>query len=324
MKVTILGWYGHGNLGDEAMLEGLQYLFNSFFGPCEFTVFTDYETATVPRISEKVNESDLLVLGGGELINRNRLFLNMPRWERVITIPKVIVGCGVNVPKYEMLEDHVKESVRSFRFLGLRDDQSCMILREDQDLASKVHLSLDPSIILASKYGFSWKPQENKAAIIPTDRQHNRFDEGIQITNIVENTKFELKKQLREDEIKQITLLAFGGEDNDDMESCRKLAEYFAGDFHVSIIKPTMAKEALKILSVCSKVYSYRLHSMLLAYSMGVPFTCYGYHWKVKRVYNTIIDLTPKTALDIISKAWSSLKEILENDNCRLHDLVRS
>jgi len=324
MKVAILGWYGHGNLGDEAMLEGLQYLFNKFFGPCEFTVFTDYEIATVPRISEKVNESDLLVLGGGELINRDRLFLNMRRWDHFVTIPKIIVGCGVNAPDYNALQDHVKESLRSFRFLGLRDDQSCMILREDQDLASKVYLSLDPSIILASEYGFSWKPEENKAGIIPTDRQHNRFDEGIQITDIVENTKFELKKQLQEDQIKEVTLFAFGGDDNDDMESCRKLAAYLTEDFHVSIIKPSTTREALKILSVCSKVYSYRLHGMLLAYSMGVPFTCYGYHWKVKRVYNTIIELTPKTALDMISEASSSLKEILENDNCRLHDLVRS
>ena len=94
MNITILGWYGHRNIGDEAMLEGLHILLNRFFGKPEIKVMSD-NSEQVPEFNVKeINEGDLLILGGGELINRDRIFIDMPGWEQKIKIPKNCYLCS--------------------------------------------------------------------------------------------------------------------------------------------------------------------------------------------------------------------------------------
>jgi polysaccharide pyruvyl transferase WcaK-like protein len=299
MKVSILGWYGHGNLGDEAMLEGIQYLTEKQFGSCDFTVMND-ATFTL----EKANESDLFILGGGELINRDRLFLNAVAWDYNIIVPKLVMGCGLNNPDYVSLQDHVKRSLRRFQFIGVRDGESYKLLREDPQLKDNVCLSLDPSLILPLKYGITWNPMEGVAAVVPTDRKTNKYDLGILATGIIDQTKQQLLDQLKRDNVHLAILLAFGGDDNDDYASCEQLAEHFKPHLSVRIVKPTSPKEALEILSACGKVYTYRLHGLVLAYALGIPFCGFGYHRKVKRNRDTLITLRNQDALWLIGKAW--------------------
>ena len=294
MKVSILGWYEHGNLGDEAMLEGIQYLTEKQFGSCDFTVMND-ATFTL----EKANESDLFILGGGELINRNRLFINYPAWDYGIKPRKIILGCGLNNPDYASLQDHVKRSLRRFEIVSVRDATTYSFLKEDPKLREKVCLSPDPSSVLASKHNITSKPIEGVAAVIPTDRTEakRKADEGILVTGIVERTKAHLKQQLTQDGVRLVLLLAFGGDDNDDYASCRQLADYLKDTFTVRVVKPKTPKEALELLSACSKVHSYRLHGIVLAYSLGIPFASYGYHRKIKRVHDTLMAEKEKTGI---------------------------
>jgi polysaccharide pyruvyl transferase WcaK-like protein len=304
MKVSILGWYNHHNIGDEAMLEGIEYLCEKQYGPCEFQVFSDIDIETVQKFVEKINQSDLFILGGGELINRSFLFINQPAWDKDIKVRKIIVGCGLNNPDYASLQDHVKRSLRRFDYIGVRDKTALALLQQDPVLAPKVYLSFGPSIALASKHGITWKPMQGVAAVIPTDRTDDKrqWDEGILITNGIEHTKAHLKQQLLNDHVRLVVLVAFGGDDNDDYANCKQLEAYLKDTFTVRIVKPATPKEALEILSVCSKVYSYRLHGMVLAYSLGIPFDVYGYHRKVKRVYDTLIQLPLRQVLKTIDR----------------------
>jgi hypothetical protein len=311
LKISVLGWYGHGNLGDEAMLEALQYQFTQHFGPCQFRVLTDYATRTVPQFTfEAANDADLFVLGGGELINRQRLFIDPANWSLKIRIPKIVMACGVNANSLELLQDHVKESLRDFDYIGVRDQVAYSLLCGDSELAGKTHLVLSPSLTLAEKHGIRRNPLATVAAVIPTERCESKrqYDEGILNGQIPEG---QLRNALAGDGFKRVMLMAFGGQDNDDYATCRKLQEYLTG-FETSICKPATAKEALQILSECGKAYTYRLHGMLLAHSLGIPYVAFGYHRKIQRNHDTIIRLSRSQALRNIHEVWANLHELIQ------------
>lgn len=283
MNVSILGWYGHRNLGDEAILEGFQYLFHNH----RFTVLSD--KMPLQEIFWKANQSDLFILGGGELINSTRLFSFPAHWDDYLTVPKMVLGCGVNAPNIESIQPHVLESLESFEYIGLRDLESCRILRSDPKLSSKIHLFLDPAITLAKKHGLEHCPEsENTAVIVPTDRFRTEHDEGILHTDYVNQSLPQLKKDLEQDKIENVVLVPFGGDDNDDMESCRQIAHSLSDRLYVSTKCPETPRETLEIMAACSKAYTYRLHGMLFAYSLKMPFNCYEYHRKIRKVYEML------------------------------------
>lgn len=279
MKITVLGWYGHRNLGDEAMLEGIQHLFSEH----KFTVLND--KTSIQSIIEKANQSDLFIIGGGELICRNRLFLPVPKWDQTITVPKIIFGCGVNS---EPLEPHIQQSLDTYRFIGLRDNESCKTI-------PRAYPCLDPSLILAKKYAFKSAKQENMAAIIPTERNCRNYDEGIVSTSILEDSIALLRKDIEREQFKDVVLLAFGTEDNDDLETCNRLQRYLP-EYNTVILKPQSPQDALDIVRHCRKTYAFRLHGLLFSWMLRVPFKCFGYHRKIKRAYDTLRSFTPETA----------------------------
>lgn len=310
MRIGVLGWYGHGNIGDEAMLEGLQYLLERYFGCHDFLVMTSSETPTIPMFNpSSANSCDLFLLGGGELISPRRIWLDTGDWQRQVTVPKAIVGCGVNGKK---LDHRVWKGLEDFKYIGLRDDTACGFLSRSGQLRSRIHLMLDPSLILSSKYRIVWNAKNRVAGVVPTEKKIATRGEGILSTNIIEESKRQLKHELHQDGMREVKLFAFGEEDNGDLETCRRLAEYLRPDFGVTISRPVEVIDALHGLAECSKIYAYRLHGMLLAYSLGVPFTYYRYHLKVKRNYDTIKTMRFPDALIRMARAWQDMKKILE------------
>jgi polysaccharide pyruvyl transferase WcaK-like protein len=160
LKVAVLGWYGHGNFGDELILEGLRILFRDW----QIRVYSSDDTGAYPMIEfDAVNKCDLFVLGGGELIGSKHLWMPAPcrfkphtklyrlychtpfsrrSWINRINIPKVILGCGVDAEKAE-LEANVIRDLEQFDYIGLRDNAAVSILRSFPQLESKTHLFYD-------------------------------------------------------------------------------------------------------------------------------------------------------------------------------------
>jgi polysaccharide pyruvyl transferase WcaK-like protein len=164
-KLAVLGWYGHGNFGDELILEGLRELFTGW----QVIVYANDFSSAYPFLDfDAVNKCDLFVLGGGELISPKNLFLPsaglfrfkphsvlwrlyahtrfaFPPWVYRIKIPKVILGCGVNG---NYVEQKVVRELEQFSYIGVRDNEATKILKPHLTLRSKVHLFYDLAFAL--------------------------------------------------------------------------------------------------------------------------------------------------------------------------------
>ena len=313
-KVSILGWYGHGNLGDEAMLEGLQFLLEKFFGARKFNVMTDMPTTTVPQFNfDMANDCDLFVYGGGEIIYPNYEFVSIKKWMQYVKPPKITVGCGVNAEIYEQFYQDILEGLGEFKHIGLRDATAYSILSKDENLRGKLGLILDPSMVLREKYNMQWENSDGVGVLIPTDRQDTRCDPGILKTNIVSVSQVSLKDLMIVDGIKKVILVPFGKEDNDDLVTCTQMQEFLSDRFDVSIREPTSIKDALDIIGNCQRVYAYRLHGLILAHMLGAPYDYVPYHRKLQRVQLTLQNLDYEKINFIMNSTWNRLKGIVED-----------
>jgi len=128
-SVGIVGFFGHGNYGDELFLDVFhQYLGSDF----NLTIIPDLESRPYfsRPVEEKVAEVDAIVMGGGDLVQR----WNMdPRYFDLNYLKKPLYIAGVGVPVYQNSakheeKPHIIARLRRFfgnanvRLIGMRDD----------------------------------------------------------------------------------------------------------------------------------------------------------------------------------------------------------
>jgi polysaccharide pyruvyl transferase WcaK-like protein len=306
--VAVLGWYGHKNFGDDIILEGLRQLFHGW----DLRVFSNDNKGVYPLIDfGAVNKCDLFVLGGGELINRTCLLMENPSifnrdttslmyriygrtplgkrsWVHRIKIPKIILGCGVNIENPNELNHWTINDLKQFDYIGLRDNASVNILKAFQNIRPKVHLFND---LAFSAVTFN-PPQHiptGKAAVIPTDR-FSFSDKGILSNNIAVKSASWLKESLQG--YGKTVFLAFGEQDNSDLETCKELMKTARNSEVISYSQLTLPK-VLNLLSSCKKVFPYRLHGLILSFLAGAKYEFYPYHRKLQRVHDTLAGRTP-------------------------------
>ncbi|MCJ7767305.1 polysaccharide pyruvyl transferase family protein [Candidatus Bathyarchaeota archaeon] len=291
-KVAILGWYGHGNFGDALILDGLRQLFKGW----QVNDMSSTRNSTYPVIDfNEVNKCDLFVLGGGELINADCLFLPSPwmryatlnrllprvPWAHKVKIPKVILGCGVNAESADQLKPCVLKDLEQFSYIGLRDNVAVSILKSIPSLKSRVHLFHDLAFAVDTN-GVSRSPsQDDLAVVIPTDRKH---------LNVVAESQAWLKQKLAPYE--KTLFLPFGEEDNDDFRTCQLLSSCSSNS---RVLSPShlSLERVLKLLSGCAAVFPYRLHGLVLSFLVGAEYEFYPYHRKVTRVHDTVTGCGP-------------------------------
>lgn len=310
MKVAVLGWYGHYNMGDELILEGLKSLFSGW----KVLPMSSMKTLNFPSVDIKeINKCDLFVLGGGELIHTNRIFINTPSfsgiripsvahkimnriklfnnvsWVNKIKIPKVILGCGVNANNHASLDQRVISELEHFDYIGLRDKESVNLLNKIPSLSDKVSLFYD--LAFSSKYDIPLRTENSKkiAVVIPTDR-FTKFDKGVLQNHIAAESKGWLQKKLTG--FDKTIFLPFGREDNDDFVTCKSLANYTK---NYEIVNPEQLtiQKVLDCITNCDMVFPYRLHGLILSFILGKKYEYYPYHRKLNKVYETIKELSP-------------------------------
>jgi len=302
-KVAVLGYFFHNNFGDELILDGLRQL------------FMDWQVIPMNEKSfniNVVNKCDLFVLGGGELIHGDRLFMNTPSffgfkiprlahrlmnrtninnisWVHNIKVPKVILGCGVNVENVSELKKEVVSELEQFDYIGLRDQTSVELLKSISTLKNRVHLFYDLAFSLNYNPTNRTKSNEKIAVVIPTDR-FTFSDKGVQQNQIANKSRDWLQQKLVG--FDKTIFIPFGQEDNDDYATCQSLAN---GVTNSEVVSPeNLSFQTIIDYIVSSEtVFPYRLHGLILSFILEKRYEFYLYHRKLSKVHETIKKMVP-------------------------------
>jgi exopolysaccharide biosynthesis predicted pyruvyltransferase EpsI len=299
-RVAVLGWYGHDNFGDSLILEGFRSLFRGW----TVVPMSSAETVSVPYVNvDEINRCDLFVLGGGELISSNRLFVRPPvggcglpffvrkgwskaktrlfndvSWVHKVKVPKAVLGCGVDVDNASELDPSVVSELGQFDFIGLRDLTAVNLLKSFECLFDKVNLFYDLAFSLCLPSVSVVKYSGKTAVVFPTDRNNCIACKSVGW----------LSERLKK--FDRTVFVPFGQKDNNDYETCKFLAKCIDN----SVVFPNN----LSLEQVCAcilgadKVFAYRLHGFLLSFLLGKECEVFAYHRKLKRNYETIKGLS--------------------------------
>ncbi len=117
-----IGWAGHGNLGDDAMLTAAEGLTGKRLAP----ILSPGRERLLGRIGAGSERLDGVLLGGGTLINRGREAIVKFLIEQ--EAPLFAIGTGVGSPGFSLAEEPLDafwtEVLPRFRFLGVRGPRS--------------------------------------------------------------------------------------------------------------------------------------------------------------------------------------------------------
>ena len=131
-SIGLVGFFGHGNYGDELFLEvyrehlGGAFALRSLLDPGEASI--------ARRLGDGIRRSDALVIGGGDIVIPWSVASRY--WEPTYLRRPVFVA-GVGVPMWRQPVPRVVERLRSFfthpsvRFVGSRDDESTAWIAEN-------------------------------------------------------------------------------------------------------------------------------------------------------------------------------------------------
>lgn len=150
--IGLVGFFGHGNYGDELFVD----VFQQFLAPSfDVQIIPDLERQPYfsRPVEEKVAEVDAIVMGGGDLVQQ---WNTDPRYFDRTYLKKPFYVAGVGVPIYHGSEKHKEKPhiinrLRSFfghenvRMIGMRDDFGANWIREKLEPTAPV--TSEPDIV---------------------------------------------------------------------------------------------------------------------------------------------------------------------------------
>lgn len=255
-RIRYVGWTGRDNLGDEAMLAATRLLF--------------------PRaeVATEGEAGDLLMLGGGTLINRGYLRLLKPLDSPYLE--RVAFGPGVAHPDYwgETREDPAEwvAFLESCLYVGVRGPRSAALLG-DWGLKKEVEVLGDPALSLRPESLIT--KVEGRVVVCPAWAKGLLWG-GSDDTVI--SAFADLAGRLREDGHEVWALSAFPGDDRHIIAMMRE-ADWPDMPYLAAHDDPAAA---LNLLASADLVVSERLHGAVLAAAAGTVPVMVEYRPKLR------------------------------------------
>lgn len=313
-KISIHGFYGHGNLGDEAILKALLNEFNSFpeinvivFCSRPNNVIEKYNVKSIhsrERIScfsriWNIRTSSLFVLGGGGLLkDYGNDSSNVEKWLELLQkankmgVRTALCAVGVENIRYKDSKKIIRRILNNVDIITVRDPNSKQTLLEigvkkeikvisdpalllpDLDLTEGRTLSMPPKIIICVRHWY------NKGFYIENPEVNKKFLESLSIAADLLVKKYNAK-------INFIPMRTVSYDD--DRSIAYQVAEYMENKKSIRILtKVPQINEFIHMISQSSLVIGMRLHSLILSTGVGIPAIGIEYMPKVKHYMKSV------------------------------------
>lgn len=248
MKITIFGWYGTETIGDRGILAGLISFFGQIYGEFEIklgslnpffserTIHEDqslYEEFTEKKVgvsvfnvknnkdlNKAIKDSDLVVMGGGPLMDLNELFMVEYAFKlaKKNNIRTALLGCGIGPLFQDKFKISVLNIINKSDLVILRDEQSKVNLQVisnefSEDLKGvNLHVSMDPAVECCVKYRkINTLLQKNYIAVNIRDfpKDYSELDISDLINNKIISFIKKISRQYPKREVRLIPMSYF-------------------------------------------------------------------------------------------------------------------
>lgn len=320
-KILLAGYYGFGNLGDEAILEmALEQILTitdrksiTILSGNKEATFNKYNIDTIDRynvlsIIGKLKKSDAIVFGGGSLlqdITSKRsiyYYLFLIRLAKLMKNKVIMLSQGIGPLVSRKSKTAVARTLEHVNYITVRDKHSKEYLEELGVEGSKIFLSTDPVINLKAS-GPIKKNKEDQKKICFSLRNWKNADVASKISKVA--------KKLTDDGMKCFFIPFYYNEDLLLIEQVEKSLK----DQAVYFKERLSTSEAFDIIRDMDVMVGVRLHSLIFAAAANVPFVAVSYDHKVDHFANSV-NMKVSCKIDNIDEEqlYSEIKNKLENE----------
>jgi polysaccharide pyruvyl transferase CsaB len=309
-RVLISGWYGNGNLGDEALLAGILRSLRTADATIEPVVMSDDPPGTVRdhgvRARARDNRGhrarlisearalpryDALAIGGGGLIKDfGERPGNVHAWLRpgivasLLRKPASWYAIGVDEVRHEKSRAVVRRAARRARLITVRDAGSARALRE-LGVRREPVVTADPAVLTAAPRP-EWRAEEQPLVTV-CPRRWKSTGAGVDRPDVEERMLSELAGALDtlvDRHGARVQFLPFrSSPGDDDAEVCVSVAQRMANSAHARVLPAPRGPEAAgEVVARSQLVVGTRLHSLILASAAAVPSFGLDYMPKIR------------------------------------------
>lgn len=273
--VTICGYYGFGNTGDEAMAHEIVKMLRKKNPSCDICIMSHRPRLTSRglcvssvgrmnffKIKKTLKNTDVFLFGGGNLLQDKTSTLSMIYYTKMIELAK---KCGCKIKFFAGGIGPVtreKNKRRTARALSLADEIS---MRDEDSLRLARSLCKGKDVTLVPDPVLSVKPSENTLGVLGIAPENYFVVAPKNLTRDGEDTLLEIIGKIKSRTGK--TPLFFAMHPKEDSKLCRYLAKKSGG---CAVTVPLYAEEVAELLSGAELSICSRLHALVLSRAAGI------------------------------------------------------
>ncbi len=295
-NIVVIGNYGAGNLGDDAIFAGILRDIKNFDSKIKVSVLSGM-FATSENIYKKaeklhffslgigggrksaltrrkIKESDLVILGGGGLFIDSESMRAPLIWFRqawavyCMKRPYICYGQSVGPLKSRINRILTKWVFSHALAIHVRDEDSTKYLKKI-GVKKTIHVGTDP----AFSYLIDEKSEKKEDLLLVSLRKWNKESEESWDLIVEAARAFAIKKSLK------LAFIAMQFGNKNEIESLKEYGEVF---------EPHSAKEAFKLISSAKFLISMRLHADIFALVAKTSVLAISYSQKVESLLKSL------------------------------------
>ncbi|MBN2654300.1 MAG: polysaccharide pyruvyl transferase family protein [Nitrospirae bacterium] len=305
-KVLLIGYYGHKNVGDDALAEVcIENIWELMKPDVEITVMSSSKVyhessadVSYPDLSRRFSRTraiictDVLFYGGGGIFQDYRAtgLADLRDKYRHVTVAKLlgkkVLFIGVSVDN--LITDTgrllTKKILNKSDYISVRDSDTYNYLKHNLKVTHDVEQAFDLAVLLAPESANKSAVQSKiiGLSVLPLKRSALMKDEDLMLQSLSDSMR-----NIIEDYGFDVRLFIFNDSDGD-AALAEKLSSMINVSSSVSIVQYQKPKEMLAKVAECSHFVAMRLHSAIYAYMAQVPFVIINYHTKCERFARSV------------------------------------